>query len=275
VSARAGPEEHRIRLTLHYDGGDFAGWQVQPGKRTVQRELEAALARLTRRPVHVIAAGRTDTGVHATGQVVGTLVPQKWDAAELRRALNAVLPADMWIVEARVAADEFHARYDALARGYTYRLGTAAVSRSPFLSRWCWPIGESLPLDALNEAASRFIGDHSFKAFSKAGQPERGDRCRVYAAEWSQWQPHGVQFHVVANRFLRHTVRYMVGTMVDVARGRRHADEIDGMLRGSTAVTSPPAPAEGLYLTRVLYADDIDGSEHHWSGEDARDEILS
>jgi tRNA pseudouridine38-40 synthase len=275
VSARVGPEEHRIRLTLHYDGGAFAGWQVQPGKRTVQSELEAALERLTTVPAHVIAAGRTDSGVHATGQVVGALVPRKWSAAELQRALNAVLPADVWVAGAREAADGFHARYDAIARGYTYRLGTASVSRSPFLNRWCWALGEALPLDVLNGAAARFIGDHSFRAFSKAGQPERGDRCRVHAAEWSEWRPHGVQLRVVANRFLRHMVRYMVGTMVDVALGRRSADEIDGMLRGSAEVTSPPAPPEGLYLTRVLYADDIEVNEHHWSGEDARDEILS
>jgi tRNA pseudouridine38-40 synthase len=276
VSARVGPDEHRIQLTLHYDGGDFAGWQVQPGRRTVQGELEAALGRLTQVPVPVIGAGRTDSGVHATGQVAGAVVPRRWDAAELRRALNAVLPADLWVVQAKVAADGFHARYDALARGYTYRLGTAPVSRSPFMNRWCWPLGEPLPLDLLNGAAAQFVGEHSFRAFAKAGQPERGERCRVYAAEWSAWQRNGVQFRVVANRFLRHMVRYMVGTMVDVARGRRGIDEIGSLLGGSVALqTSPPAPPEGLYLTRVLYAEDLDGDDHHWSGEDAADEILS
>jgi tRNA pseudouridine38-40 synthase len=270
-----GPDQHRIRLTLHYDGGAFAGWQVQPGKRTVQGDLEAALERLTLEPGRVTAAGRTDSGVHATGQVVGVVVPQKWTAAELRRALNAVLPAEIWVARAAETDDGFHARYDALARGYTYRLGTAPVSRSPFLDRWCWPLCEPLELDRLNDAAARFVGNHSFRLFARAGQEHRGERCMVYAAEWVEWPERGVQFRVVANRFLHHMVRYMVGTMVEVALGRRDASDIDGLLAGREGlVTSRPAPAEGLYLTRVLYRADI-GDEHHWSGEDARDEILS
>jgi tRNA pseudouridine38-40 synthase len=275
VSARVGPDEHRIRLTLHYDGSGFAGWQVQPGERTVQGELEAALARLTNRPARVIGSGRTDRGVHATGQVVGVVLPRKWGAAELRRALNAVLPGDIWVANAGETHDDFHARYDAVARGYTYRLGTAPVSRSPFLSRTCWALGESVSMEVLNEAAARFLGEHSFRAFAKAGQPERGERCTVHAADWSAWPPAGLHFRVVANRFLHHMVRYMVGTMVDVARGRRDAGDIDLLLTGEPGVeTSPPAPAEGLFLTRVFYDANVVG-EHQWSGEDAADEILS
>jgi tRNA pseudouridine38-40 synthase len=287
VSARAEPDElrdqHRIRLKLHYDGGSFAGWQVQPGRRTVQGELERALAELTQEPAHIIAAGRTDSGVHATGQVAGATVPLKWTAAELRRALNSVLPDDIWVAVAAQADDSFHARYDAVARGYTYRLGTAPVSRSPFLDRTCWPLGAArrdalsgpLPLDTLNAAAARFVGEHSFRAFAKAGQPQRGERCNVHAADWVEWPVAGVQFRVVANRFLHHMVRYMVGTMVDVARGRRGIDEIDGLLRGDARlVTSQPAPARGLFLTRVFYGDDV-VDKRDWSGEDAADEILS
>jgi tRNA pseudouridine38-40 synthase len=270
VSARVAPEQHRIRLTLHYDGGGFAGWQLQPAERTVQGELEAALARLTTVPVRVIAAGRTDRGVHATGQVVGALVPRKWEPAPLRRALNAVLPSDVWVSAAEQVNDSFHARYDAVARGYVYRLGTAAVSRSPFFRRWCWPLARPIPLAELAGAAARFQGDHSFRAFAKAGQPERGERCTVYAAEWREWAAAGLAFRVVANRFLHHMVRYMVGTMVEVALGRRDAGEIDRLLAGESGLeTSPPAPPEGLYLTRVYYQDD------NWSDEDAVNEILS
>ena len=269
MSARAGPGEHRIRLTLHYDGSGFAGWQVQPDERNVQGELEAALARLTNAPARVIAAGRTDTGVHATGQVVGVTVPEKWRADALQRALNAVLPPDLWIADAVATHDAFHARYDAVARGYIYRLGTAAVSRSPFFRRWCWPLAQPLPLQLLNEAARRFHGDHSFRAFAKAGQPERGEQCVVHRAEWREWPPGGVTFRVVANRFLHHMVRYMVGTMVDIARGRRPATDIDAMLAGDPTVeTSPPAPAEGLFLNRVYY------EAGEWTGEDDANEIL-
>lgn len=264
-----GPGERRIRLRLHYDGSGFAGWQVQPAKRTVQGELEGALTRLTRAPASVIAAGRTDSGVHATGQVVSATVPVKWDAEELQRALNAVLPRDIWVAEAAAVDESFHARYDAVARGYVYRLGTAAVSRSPFLRQRCWPLEVALPLEVLNDAARRFTGLHSFRAFAKTGQPQRGEMCTMHRAEWREWPGVGVTFHVVANRFLHHMVRYMVGTQVEVALGRRAAEDIDALLANAEGVTmSPPAPAAGLYLTRVYYPGD------DWSAED-NDEILS
>lgn len=254
MSEAAAAPERRIRLTLHYDGADFAGWQVQPGERTAQGELEAALARLTGRPGSVVAAGRTDRGVHATGQVASILVPAKWSAAELRRALNAVLPHDVWVADAGEVPLAFHARYDALARGYVYRVGTGESARSPFLRRWCWPLSDAPSPAGLQDAAARFAGTHSFRAFAKTGQPERGEVCIVHLAQWQPWGRVGLEFRVVANRFLHHMVRYMVGTMIDVARGRRAATDIDALLAGEAGQeTSPPAPPEGLFLARVFY----------------------
>jgi tRNA pseudouridine38-40 synthase len=243
----------RVKLTLQYDGAGFYGWQVQPGVRTVQAELEAALSRLTDGPVTVIAAGRTDRGVHATGQVASALVPEKWTAAALQRSLNAILPPDIWIMSALEVDPAFHARYDAVSRSYMYRIGTNAEAASPFRRRWCWPLGSELSRRALDDAAGRFIGTHSFAAFAKVGQPERGEQCTVNEASWSEWEC-GVQFDVTANRFLHHMVRYMVGTMVDVALKRRPASDIDRLLsdRGELE-TSPPAPPEGLFLAHVAY----------------------
>jgi tRNA pseudouridine38-40 synthase len=245
--------ERRFKLTLHYDGAGFFGYQVQPGVRTVQAELEAALSRLRNSPTTVIAAGRTDRGVHATGQVVSALMPQKWTAADLHRALNAILPQDMWIAAVADAAPDFHARYNATSRSYTYRVGTAPDSASPFFRRYCWPLGVSLSCDVLNDTARRFIGRHSFRAFAKAGQEERGDMCTVTVAEWHPVE-RGVEFHVTADRFLHHMVRYIVGTTIDVARERRPASDIDLLLAGDPSVeTSPPAPPEGLFLSHVSY----------------------
>ena len=248
-------DDRRIKLTLQYDGAGFFGWQVQPGVRTVQAELENALSRLTNRPSTVIAAGRTDRGVHATGQVASALMPEKWDAAEMMRALNAVLPPDIWIESASEVAPSFHARYDAIARSYFYRIGTASEASSPFHRRWCWPLREALSKPRLNDASRRFIGEHSFAAFAKSGQPERGEMCTVMTAQWTDWSC-GVQFEVTANRFLHHMVRYMVGTMVDVALQRRPPSDIDRLLhdRGDLD-TSPPAPPEGLFLSHVEYGD--------------------
>jgi tRNA pseudouridine38-40 synthase len=215
--------------------------------------LESALSRLTDRATTVIAAGRTDRGVHATGQVASLLVPEKWTATELRRALNAVLPDDIWIAAADEVPAEFHARYSATARSYNYRIGTSEEAWSPFQRRWCWPLRDAPAIEALNDAAKHFLGTHSFQAFAKAGQPERGYMCTVTAAQWSTWQ-YGLQLAVSANRFLHHMVRYMVGTMVDVAMQRRPADDIDRLLAGQAGLdTSPPAPPDGLFLSHVEY----------------------
>ena len=245
--------ERRIKLTLHYDGAGFFGWQVQPGVRTVQAELEAALSRLTDRPITVIAAGRTDRGVHATGQVASMLVPEKWTAAALQRALNAILAEDIWIAAAVEVPASFHARYDAVSRSYRYRVGTVAEAWSPFHRRWCWPLRAEPNQALLQDAAERFLGTHSYVAFAKTGQPERGEQCTVTQAHWTTWQ-YGVQFDVTANRFLHHMVRYMVGTMVDIALARRPAADIERLLGDRAALeTSPPAPPEGLFLTKVQY----------------------
>ena len=249
-------DERRIRLRLHYDGAGFHGWQVQPGERTVQGEIEAALSRLTDRPTSVVAAGRTDRGVHATGQVASALVPAKWTAAELQRALDAVLPHDVWVAHADEVPLSFHARYDAVARGYVYRVGARPEAWSPFLRRGCWPLRDALDETLLADAAALLVGEHSFRAFAKAGQPERGELCTVRQSAWGAWRA-GPEYRVVANRFLHHMVRYLVGTMVDVARGRRPLEDVAALLRGEAGLeTSPPAPPEGLYLARVTYPDD-------------------
>jgi tRNA pseudouridine38-40 synthase len=250
----ASPPERRVKLRLHYDGADFHGWQVQPGKRTVQGELEAALSRLTDRPAQVLGGGRTDRGVHATGQVASALVPDRWTAAALLRALNAVLPPDVWVAAAEEVALDFHARYDAVARAYVYRVGTGPGAFSPFRRRWCWPLWEPLDVTAMERSTAGLMGEHSFRSFSKSGQPERGERCTVLHAAWVDWPGRGLVFRITANRFLHHMVRYLVGTMVDVGRGRRPASDVGSLLAGATGVeTSPPAPAHGLFLTGIYY----------------------
>ena len=248
------PGTRRVRITLHYDGSGFHGWQVQPGVRTVQQELEAALERLTTRPVRTAAAGRTDTGVHATGQVVSADVPAKWQPSDLRRALNAVLPNDMWVEAAADAPADFHARFSATDRAYEYRLGLAERAASPFHRGTCWAMRDDVDPLLLDRCALQIMGDHSFRSFAAAGQEERGDRCIVYESKWWEWPPLGLVYRVRANRFLHHMVRYLVGTMVDVARGRRPLEDMRRLLEGTAGLeTSPPAPPHGLFLTAVGY----------------------
>ncbi len=248
------PAGHRIRFTLHYDGAEFFGWQVQPGRRTVQGEVERVLGRLFAAPATVLGSGRTDRGVHATGQVAAVDAPTRWTPQALRRAMNALLPGDVWVADAVQAQADFHPRYDAVLRAYVYRVGLAPDCRSPFHARWCWPVAEHLNVPTMEGAAQSLLGEHSFRAFAKAGQEERGDRCTVSVAKWRPWEHVGIEFHITANRFLHHMVRYLVGTLVSIGRGLRPAEDIAELLAPtSPLLASPPAPPQGLFLREVVY----------------------
>ncbi len=256
------PDAVRFALEVHYDGAAFHGWQLQPHAPTVQGALEEALQRLAggkRVPVH--GSGRTDRGVHATGQVAAVDLPPSWTPFELRKALNALLPRAIWVARAALAPPGFHPRFDARERAYEYRVGMEAMTRSPFLRPFCWPLAPPLPDPELLRAAAALLpGDRSWKAFARSGQEERGDRCHVMEAGWTPWtgfegEPLGWRFRIVANRYLHHMVRYLVGTQVAVARGMRPLEELARLLADPACelVTSPPAPPEGLFLARVRY----------------------
>jgi tRNA pseudouridine38-40 synthase len=248
------PDTHRICITLHYDGAAYFGWQLQPAERTVQGELERVLGRLFDAPVRVIGSGRIDRGVHAAGQVVSVDAPLKWTAEALGRALNALLPTDAWVADARSVPPGFHPRYGASSRSYVYRLGLSPLTRSPFHARWCWPLCAEVEERAMGDAAESLLGEHSFLAFAKTGQEERGDRCEVQAARWAEWEGLGLQFEISANRFLHHMVRYLVGTLVEIGRGRRPVEDMRRLLETETPLqTSPPAPPDGLFLLAVDY----------------------
>jgi len=244
-----------LQLVLHYDGTGFSGWQRQPDRRTVQGDLEAALARICAQPVAALGSGRTDAGVHARGQAVGVHVADKWQPATLRRALNAVLPPDVWVAAAHSMREDFHARYSAVARRYTYHVGTDENSASPFRRRTEWSVTRRLDRLALDAAAASVRGQHCFRAFAVRGTAPADDdhRCDVTHATWRE-QPGGLVFEVEANRFLHHMVRFLVGTMIDVALGRRPSGDVARLLAAAdNSATSPPAPPHALFLERVTY----------------------
>ena len=251
--------ERTVQLVLHYDGADFAGWQRQPAVRTVQGELEAALERLCARPVTALGSGRTDAGVHARGQAVGVRVAERWTPTALRRALNAVLPDDVWVAAAHEMTPDFHARYSAVSRRYTYLVGLDEEAASPFRRRWEWTYRRPVDERLLAAAAGFLTGEHVFRAFAVRGTAPEGDdhRCRVLRAHWSS-RPGGVAFEVEANRFLHHMVRFLVGTMLDVASGRRPLDDVPALLEApDNRGVSPPAPPHALVLEHVSYPDHL------------------
>ncbi len=246
-----------MKLVLHYEGRDFYGWQTQRNRRTVQGELSSLLGRLCgEESWKVTAAGRTDRGVHATGQVASARIPERFGPEELRRALNALAPPDLWVASAERVPDGFHPRYDAVSRTYVYRLGVGPGSRSPFHAPRCWPLGRPIDRERLREATRCVEGSHDFSPFAKSGQPERGVTCRVTSAVWRDatdtqeiWE-----FEISADRFLHRMVRYLVGTLVEVGDNRAPVDMIARLLAKDPGLrVAPPAPAQGLFLTRVEY----------------------
>ncbi|OLC05783.1 MAG: hypothetical protein AUH46_01535 [Gemmatimonadetes bacterium 13_1_40CM_70_15] len=222
---------------VHYDGARFVGWQRQPQGRTVQAEVEAVLERLAGCKTTATGAGRTDTGVHALGQGVGFTLPERWagNVPGSRRALNALLPRDIWVERVHAMQPGFHARRSATARRYRYVIGTDESCRSPFRRPYEWALGSGRPLD---------LG---------AAKPDY--RCRVALAEWApRADGTGVTFTIEADRFLHRMVRFLVGAMVDIALGRRPPSDFPRLLTaGDNQAASPPAPPQGLYLVAVRY----------------------
>lgn len=244
-----------ILLVTQYDGGQFAGWQRQPDARTVQGEMERVLHRLTGAPTAAVGAGRTDAGVHAHGQGVGVRLPDRWTPPTLQRAMNALLPSEIWVRAAHAMVPDFHPRRSAIARRYRYLVATDSGGRSPFRNRYEWALGRPLDGTALDEEAAALLGEHEFRAFAVAHTAPIDDhhRCVIQHATW-QARDGGWVFEIVANRFLHHMVRFLVGTMVEVAQGRRPRGTVARLLATRhNAETAAPAPACGLSLHDVVY----------------------
>jgi tRNA pseudouridine38-40 synthase len=234
-------------LDLEYDGGAFAGWARQPGLRTVQGELERALAVLLRRPVDVTVAGRTDRGVHAWGQVAS----YSGDPADLR-SLNALTPPDLAVLRSEAAPEGFDARGDARSRTYCYRVlqrpAPSAFQRGRAL--W-WP--HRTDRDALRACAAALPGTHDFTAFTPSETNHVRFERDVFDARWEE-RGDLLEFWIEADTFMRHMNRVLVGTMLEVAGGRRSIEDFTALLRGAhRREAGQTAPPHGLYLAAVRY----------------------
>jgi tRNA pseudouridine38-40 synthase len=240
-----------VRLDIEYDGSGFRGWSKQPFLRTVQGELESALTTVLRKPVELTVAGRTDTGVHAWGQVAS------FDTAaevpgDLARRLNGVGPNDIAVKTASVVADGFNARHDARSRSYRYRV-LARPSPSPFeRGRALWR-PHAIDREAIDACAAALLGTHDFTAFT----PTQTDHVRferdIHSAGWSQ-DGDILSFRITADAFMRNMVRVLVGTMLDTSGSRRTPESFQELLTGAPrSAAGDTAPPHGLYLEHVTY----------------------
>ncbi len=262
------------KLTLSYDGTDFHGWQVQPGKPTIQGELQAALGRVTGESPLPQGSGRTDAGVHALGQVASFALRAPIPAENLRRALNRTLPQSIRVIETRtVRSTTFHARHSAVTKTYEYRIFRGEIC-PPFLTRYVYPCPWPLNLDALTESAHAFLGEHDFQSFA-ATDPDvttrelacgddpdpalRSTVRNILSSEWEQRASDAgdlLVYRVRGNGFLHHMVRNLVGTMLDTARDHLRVENLPEILAArSRSAAGPTAPARGLFLHSVEYED--------------------
>jgi tRNA pseudouridine38-40 synthase len=246
-----------FKLTIAYDGTDFHGWQIQAEKPTIQGEIVGILRRITQEPVLLHGAGRTDAGVHAIGQVASFRTQSALSASEFQRALNALLPPIVRIMNAEEVGPDFNARWSARSKVYRYRLYRGKVV-PPMLARYVLPYPFPLNENAMREAAARFVGKHDFASFAASTGSEEDDKERatereIFSAELAR-SPDNEEliFTVHGRSFLRYMVRKMVGTLLDIGRGKLTPDDIDRLYElKDRSKSGPTVPPQGLCMLRV------------------------
>jgi tRNA pseudouridine38-40 synthase len=242
-----------IRLLLEYDGARYHGWQRQENADTIQEVVETALARLTGEAVKLIGSGRTDAGVHARGQVANFHTTSRIPLKAFHEGLNSLLPADIAVLAASEAPPDFHARKAAWAKTYEYRI-LNRPSRAPLHHNYAWWLAAPLDLRAMSQAAAALIGEHDFTAFRAAGSDNLNPMRRITQAEWRAPGGGWLYFTITANGFLRGMVRSLVGTLVEIGKGKAPPELLEELLHSRDRHRAgPTAPPQGLYLVEVMY----------------------
>ena len=245
-----------FKLTLQYDGTDYVGWQRQAAGTSIQGLLEDALHPIEGGHVNVHGAGRTDAGVHALGQVCSFKLHASIEPRALTLALNAVLPKDVRVAAAELMPDDFHARFSSTGKIYDYRIVTGLFA-SPFLRRYVWHVKGRLDPAVMREASTRFVGTHDFAAFEGHGAVRRTTVRTVRRLEWSGGgsPEEPLVMRIEGDGFLRHMVRNIAGTLVDIGLRRRMPEDIEQIFASrARPQAGPTAPASGLFLRQVLYS---------------------
>jgi len=241
-----------MRASLAYDGTAYRGFQLQPGEDTIQGRLESALSQMAKEPVRVTAAGRTDSGVHARAQVIHFVLPRPIPPRGMLEGLNSMLPDDIRVREIEKAEDNFHARFDARSKTYHYYFDRSKVP-SPFRCRYTLHYPFPLDQEALDSGATRFLGERDFAAFRASSCTARTTVRRCTA---SAFREEGAElvYEIEASGFLHHMVRNVVGTLLEVGRGKRDPSSIEALFASrERSEAGPTAPAKGLHLVRVTY----------------------
>ena len=241
----------RYFITLSYDGTRFHGWQIQPNGISVQGELQRALSLLLRSDIQVTGAGRTDAGVHARMMVAHFDTDAEIDCQQLTYKLNKLLPQDIAVQRVDLVSDDMHARFSATSRTYHYFIHT---EKSPFERHYSCELHYPLDFRKMNEAASMLMEYEDFGAFCKSHADVKTTLCRITWAQWEQMAPHVWRFEITANRFLRNMVRAVVGTLIEVGRGRMSLDDYRKVIEGKHRTDAGESmPGNALFLVDISY----------------------
>jgi tRNA pseudouridine38-40 synthase len=242
-----------IKLLIEYDGTNYQGWQIQPKGLTIQGMLEDKLRLLTGERVQLFGSGRTDAGVHASGQVAHFKTQSRMDLYSMQRALNSLLPRDMVIRKIEEVEEGFHARKHSKSKIYEYRILNRSL-RSVFHRGYIWHIPQKLNMAQMKKATQNLIGEHDFSAFRTVGSSTRTNVRRVIRAEWKGGRDGLIRFEIEANGFLKQMVRSIVGTLIEVGKGKINPEEFQKILESKDRKKAgPTAPAHGLFLKEVKY----------------------
>ena len=242
----------RYSIILSYCGAAFHGWQIQADAVSVQEVLEKALSVLLKEKISVTGAGRTDTGVNAIGYTAHFDCSTEADTRTLTCKLNAILPRELAVLSVKRVRDDFHARFDATKREYTYYLHRV---KDPFVESFSYFCAyPGLDFDKMNRVAAKLVGRRDFRCFEKSGADNKTSICTVFEARWQMDDEQHWSFHIAADRFLRNMVRAIVGTLIDVGRGKRSPESIDALLAShDRCAAGESVPGNALFLTKIEY----------------------
>lgn len=247
----------RYFLKISYLGRDYHGWQIQPSSTSIQEELTNCIRRIVQHEIKIVGCGRTDTGVHASCFYAHVDLATELTCKQLVYKLNKVLPEAIAVEDVFLVHNDAHARFDASLRSYNYFIHKV---KNPFINHTSWYYPHDLAIDKMNEACKLLVGEQDFTSFSKLHTDVKTNFCDVKLAEWEVCSEHSIRFTIVANRFLRNMVRAIVGTLIDVGRGKLSLRDFEGVIkrkdRGAAGVS---VPGHGLFLSDVQYPYIIDG----------------
>lgn len=244
--------QRNISLVLEYDGTNYHGWQCQPNTITLQEMVQQSIERILDHPVKIYAAGRTDTGVHALGQVINFLTEKSIDITSIMKGLNSILPGDIRVKDIREVEESFHARYSAKSKSYIYCIANTRY-HTPFNLRYSWHIPYAINARLMNESMKKLIGVHDFSSFKKKNEMYKRHEREVLRAGVKR-RGDFIYVFIEATGFLRYMVRNIVGTLVLVGEARMSKEDFTAILQSRDRVNAgPTAPPQGLFLRRIRY----------------------